>query len=66
MQLILNGEKKQFDGVASVAQLVEALGLNLTQIAVERNGAIVPKSAYGAVALDAGDNIEIVQFIGGG
>ncbi len=66
MQLTVNGETRQFESISSVAQLVEKLGLNLTQIAIEKNGAIVPKSSYAAAGLSAGDAIEIVQFIGGG
>jgi thiamine biosynthesis protein ThiS len=33
---------------------------------VERNLAIVPRSAYAATLLAEGDRIEIVHFIGGG
>ena len=45
---------------------MQTLSLNPRQVAVERNREIVPKSAYGEVTLSAGDQIEIVQFIGGG
>ena len=66
MQLTVNGETRSFDGAATVAALVEALGLDARKVAVERNLEIVPKSAYGATALSDGDRIEIVHFIGGG
>ena len=35
-------------------------------MAVERNEAIVPRSAYEATRLEPGDSLEIVHFIGGG
>jgi thiamine biosynthesis protein ThiS len=35
-------------------------------VAVERNLAIVPRSAYVSTILADGDRIEIVHFIGGG
>lgn len=39
---------------------------DLTVIAVERNGDIVPKAAYKEVLLQDEDTIEIVRFVGGG
>ncbi len=66
MHLTINGESRTFEGVADVAGLVEALGLDTRKVAVERNLEIVPRSAYGITALMDGDRIEIVHFIGGG
>ncbi len=39
---------------------------DLTTIAVERNGEIVPKATYSEVKLFDEDVLEIVQFVGGG
>ncbi|HEX7886453.1 MAG TPA: sulfur carrier protein ThiS [Phenylobacterium sp.] len=66
MQLTVNGETQAFSGVADVAGLVCALGLDTRKVAVERNLEIVPRSAYAATSLADGDRIEIVHFIGGG
>ena len=66
LQLTLNGEKRAFEGVADVAGLVAALGLDARKVAVERNLEIVPRSTYGRTRLAEGDRIEIVHFIGGG
>ncbi|AYV47938.1 thiamine biosynthesis protein ThiS [Caulobacter flavus] len=66
MRLLLNGEDRQFDGVASIADLVAALGLDARKVAVERNLEIAPRSLYADTALADGDRIEIVTFIGGG
>jgi len=46
--------------------LLGALGLDPRKVAVERNEAIVVRSQYEATPLGAGDQIEIVHFIGGG
>ncbi|MBS5144938.1 MAG: sulfur carrier protein ThiS [Butyricicoccus pullicaecorum] len=35
-------------------------------VAVEKDGAIVPRAQYAHTVLCAGDKIEIVQFVGGG
>jgi thiazole synthase/sulfur carrier protein len=66
MKLTVNGEIRTFEDVAHVAALVTALGLDGRKVAVERNLEIVPRSAYQETALEDGDRIEIVHFIGGG
>lgn len=66
LTLTLNGELRRLDGVRDVAALVRLLGLDPRKVAVERNLAIVPRSAYAATPLAEGDRIEIVHFVGGG
>ena len=63
--LTLNGEPRRL-AAATVAELLATIGLDTRKVAVERNAAIVPKSAYAATRLADGDQIEIVHFIGGG
>ena len=65
MRIQLNGEPRDVTAT-TVAALVEALGLDLRKVAVERNLKIVPRSQYLATALAEGDRIEVVQFVGGG
>jgi len=66
MRLLLNGEERDVAGIASIADLVSALGLDARKVAVERNLEIAPRSTYADTALADGDRIEIVTFIGGG
>ena len=66
VEITLNGETRRLDQPVSVRGLLESLGLDPAKIAVERNLEIVPRSAYGEVALAPGDRLEIVHFIGGG
>jgi thiamine biosynthesis protein ThiS len=66
MRLTLNGETRAIEGANNIAALVAALGLDGRKVAVERNLEIVPRSAYEGTALEDGDRIEIVHFIGGG
>ena len=66
LEITLNGETRRLDEAQSVRSLLESLGLDPAKIAVERNLEIVPRSAYGDVALAHGDRLEIVHFIGGG
>ncbi len=66
MQITVNGETKNFDGMQSVAELACRLGLDRGKIAIERNLEIIPKSQHDSTELADGDNIEIIHFIGGG
>lgn len=62
----LNGEERRMPEGMSVTELLEQIGLDRRKVAVERNEAIVPRSAYGETTLRDGDKLEIVHFIGGG
>lgn len=66
MNLRINGEVQQQPAPCSVAQLVERLQMTGKRLAVERNGEIVPRSSYTDTMLADGDQLEIVQAIGGG
>ena len=62
----VNGERRSLAGPMTVAGLLAELGLDGRKVAVERNEAIVPRSAYATTQLEASDSLEIVHFIGGG
>ena len=66
MRLTINGEDRSFESALTVEELLGRIGLDHRRVAVERNLAIVPKSAYAETPLDDGDRLEIVHFIGGG
>jgi thiamine biosynthesis protein ThiS len=42
------------------------LGLDAARVAIEHNGTIVPQDCFAATALNDGDRLEVVQFVGGG
>jgi sulfur carrier protein len=67
MQLNVNGTARTFDGpLGTVADLLRELALDGKRIAVERNGAIVPRSRYAETPVTDGDRLEIVGAVGGG
>lgn len=66
IRIEVNGEAREVPDGASVAVLLEALGLAAPKVAVERNLEIVPRSAWGTTRLAPGDRLEVVHFIGGG
>ncbi|MBR4124719.1 MAG: sulfur carrier protein ThiS, partial [Victivallales bacterium] len=50
----------------NLAEYLAVQGYEVTRLAVERNGEIVPKAQYAQTVLQDGDAIEIVRFVGGG
>ena len=62
----INGESRQFPQAISIAALIEELGLTGKRVALERNGEIVPRSAFAAQQLADGDRLEVVVAVGGG
>ena len=66
MEIIINGEARQFPAPLTVAALVETLGYTGKRIAIERNGEIVPRGRHAEVLLTEADRIEIVVAVGGG
>lgn len=65
ISITLNGEPREI-APGSIIALLDALDIPPTKIAVERNREIVPKSLFAETDLCEGDQIEIVQFVGGG
>jgi len=66
MEIRLNGELRAVADGLSVEQLVEVLGLGERRVAVELNRDIVPRASFATTRLQAGDVVEVVQFVGGG
>ncbi|MFN7835379.1 MAG: sulfur carrier protein ThiS [Burkholderiaceae bacterium] len=66
MTLTINGTQQTFPAPPCVADVITRLALHGKRIAVERNGAIVPKSLYGQTILVDEDRLEIVVAVGGG
>ena len=62
----INGQSKQIADLASLAALIDSLGMKADRVAVELNREIVPRSQWDATPIRDGDRLEIVQFVGGG
>ena len=63
----LNGEAHDLpENPTTVAGLLAALALDPRLVAVERNRTVVRRAAYATTEVRAGDEVEIVAFVGGG
>ena len=61
----INGTAHDVSG-KTIAEYLAMTEYSPKRIAVERNGWIVPKAKYEETILQDDDNIEIVNFVGGG
>jgi len=66
MQVKLNGELREIPDGSTVAGLLGQLGVRAPRVAVEVNEAVITKDRYESHALQPGDAVEIVAFVGGG
>ena len=66
LELVINGEPSAVPDGCTVASLVARLGLERDRIAVAVNRDVVPRSAFPAQTLSAGDRVEILEAVGGG
>ena len=66
MDILLNGEKRKIDTGLTLAKLLESLEIRSGSVAVEHNEKVIPRRDLEQVALNSGDKVEIVRFVGGG
>jgi len=66
VSIVVNGEARGVIGGATVAQLLEELGIQGGRVAIERNLQILPRAAWTETKVSLGDRYEIVQFVWGG
>ena len=66
MDILLNGEKRKIDTGLTLAKLLESLEIRSGSVAVEHNEKVIPRRDLEQVALNSGDKVEIVWFVGGG
>ena len=66
MTITLNGDPHDIPGPLSVSALLEQLEIDARRVAVELNLDVVKKSAYASSVIKEGDEVEIVNFVGGG
>jgi thiamine biosynthesis protein ThiS len=66
LSIRINGEHRRLPEGTSVEEMVNLLGLDPLRVAVERNLEIVPRSRFGQICVEDGDDYEVVHFVGGG
>jgi len=62
----LNGKDRDVEAGHSVRSLIESLDLHPSLVVVELNKEILSRDSYAGTAVQEGDHIELVHFVGGG
>lgn len=66
MTIKLNGDPHDIPGPLSISALLAQLEIDARRVAVELNMNVVKKTAYDSSVVADGDEVEIVNFVGGG
>ena len=66
MRIILNGDPFEIAGPLSVSNLLAQLDIDVRRVAVEHNMIVLKHAAFDSTEVRDGDQIEIVNFVGGG
>jgi sulfur carrier protein len=64
--VFVNSKQQPLEENATVAALLDVLGMTQKRVAVEVNTELVTKNEWALFKLKEGDRIEIVSFVGGG
>ena len=66
MTITLNGDVFELDAPMQVTQLLAYLKIDARRVAVEHNLTVLKRAAFDSTMVNEGDQIEIVNFVGGG
>jgi sulfur carrier protein len=66
MTITLNGEPYDLVGPMTVSALLARLEIDARRVAVEHNLTVLKRAVFDNTEVRAGDQIEIVNFVGGG
>ena len=66
MEVVVNGEQRDVPEGTTVSGLLERLAIVPERVVVELNLTILKRAQCPVTALKSGDQVEIVQFVGGG
>ena len=66
MTITLNGDPFEVTGPLAVSDLLARLDIDPRRVAVEHNLVVLKRAAFDQTIVNAGDQVEIVNFVGGG
>ncbi len=66
LRITLNGDTHELDGPLTVLELLAQLQIDARRVAVEHNLVVLKRDTFGSTSLREGDEVEIVNFVGGG
>ena len=66
MKCIINGDEFNFEQDLPVTEVLSSLELDQERIIVEFNGALIKKENFNETIVRESDQLELLEFVGGG
>ena len=66
MTITLNGDPLEVPGPLTVTELLNRLDVDARRVAVEHNLVVLKRATFDDAVVREGDQVEIVNFVGGG
>ena len=66
MQILLNGETYDYNGLANINALLDDIGANKDHTALMLNGSVIPSDNWKDQKINENDEVEVLVFVGGG
>lgn len=66
MKIRLNGDPFEIASPLSISELLAHLNIDPRRVAVEHNLDIIKRARYDTTIINEGDEVEVVNFVGGG
>jgi thiazole synthase len=66
VKITLNGDPFEIASPRTVSELLTDLEIDARRVAVEHNLVVVKRAAFDTTTIRDGDEVEIVNFVGGG
>lgn len=66
MTIILNGDPHEVARPVTVSELLAQLAIDARRVAVEHNLVVLKRATFDEIVVREGDQVEIVNFVGGG
>ena len=66
IEIRLNGDSLSISPETTIGRLLDANNIERRMVAVEHNGEIVPRYEFDTTTIEAGDQLELLQMVGGG
>jgi thiazole synthase len=66
LTITLNGDRFELAGPLTVSELLEQLAIDARRVAIEHNLIVLKRAAFDTTTVNEGDEVEIVNFVGGG
>ena len=66
MKITLNGDPFELPAPVTVSELLSQLQIDPRRVAIEHNLVVIKRNTFDTTRVAEGDQVEIVNFVGGG